>query len=262
VILGQRRFQLVIAVPTHPIPSLGCCRLFRTPLPDPAGRTSAARVISGHLCLREFQNGRCHPANRWIVDPMGDLCGWIWCAIAGLFRSRAALLSEILVLRHQLTVLHRRSPKRVAGGNLDRLIFVGSSPGRVGKAAIARADSPNCSQLVACAGRSVPKPDTMGFFEGPARIDQREPDKVGMLDVTLTQLVASWFVWGATQIGQREDDSQRVPHPVPRLGCPLNPTIAAAPSSIGLPLNSNLSSVSILLVSRKLSSRSVLIQIS
>jgi hypothetical protein len=37
-----------------------------------------------------------------IVDPMGDLCGLIWCAVAGLFRSRAALQAEILILRHQL----------------------------------------------------------------------------------------------------------------------------------------------------------------
>ena len=32
------------------------------------------------------ENGRRHRANRLIVDPMGDLCGLIWCAIAGLFR--------------------------------------------------------------------------------------------------------------------------------------------------------------------------------
>jgi transposase InsO family protein len=43
----------------------------------------------------------------------------------GLVRSRAALQAEILVLRHQLNVLRRRSPKRVAVGNLDRLLFVG-----------------------------------------------------------------------------------------------------------------------------------------
>jgi transposase InsO family protein len=54
---------------------------------------------------------------------MGDLCGLIWCAIAGLFRSRAALQAEILVLRHQINVLRRKSPKRVAVGNIDRLVF-------------------------------------------------------------------------------------------------------------------------------------------
>jgi hypothetical protein len=56
---------------------------------------------------------------------MGALCGLMWCAIAGLFRSRAALPAEILVLRHQLNVLRRRSPKRVAVSNLDRLVLVG-----------------------------------------------------------------------------------------------------------------------------------------
>jgi transposase InsO family protein len=56
---------------------------------------------------------------------MGELFGFIWCAIAGLFRSRAALQAEILVLRHQLNVLRRRSPKRVVLGNIDRLVFCG-----------------------------------------------------------------------------------------------------------------------------------------
>jgi hypothetical protein len=39
---------------------------------------------------------------------MGELFGFIWCAIAGLFRSRVALQAEILVLRHQLNILRRR----------------------------------------------------------------------------------------------------------------------------------------------------------
>ena len=56
---------------------------------------------------------------------MSDVCGLIWHAVAGLFRSRAALQAEILVLRHQLNVLHRRSPRRVALSNVDRLVFVG-----------------------------------------------------------------------------------------------------------------------------------------
>jgi hypothetical protein len=38
---------------------------------------------------------------------MGDLCRLIWCAVAELFRSRAALHAEILILRHQLDVLRR-----------------------------------------------------------------------------------------------------------------------------------------------------------
>jgi transposase InsO family protein len=44
--------------------------------------------------------------------------------LVGLFRSRTALRAENLALRHQLNVLHRRSPKRLVFSNLDRLIFI------------------------------------------------------------------------------------------------------------------------------------------
>ena len=54
---------------------------------------------------------------------MSDLCRLIWCALIGLFRPRAALQAENLVLRHQLNVLRRKSPKRLAFGNVDRLVF-------------------------------------------------------------------------------------------------------------------------------------------
>ena len=56
---------------------------------------------------------------------MIDLCKLIWCAVAGLFRSRAALEAEILVLRHQLNVLRRKSPGRLAFSSIDRLVFAG-----------------------------------------------------------------------------------------------------------------------------------------
>jgi hypothetical protein len=56
---------------------------------------------------------------------MRDLCRCIWCAVIGLFRSRAALEAEVLVLRHQLNVLRRKSPKRVALNSIDRLLLVG-----------------------------------------------------------------------------------------------------------------------------------------
>ena len=56
---------------------------------------------------------------------MGEVLGFIWRALAGLFRSRMALQAEILVLRHQLNVLRRRSPKRVLVANIDRLVFCG-----------------------------------------------------------------------------------------------------------------------------------------
>src|SRR5271166_558515 len=54
---------------------------------------------------------------------MSDLCRLIWCAAIGLFRSQAALQAEIVLLRHQLNVLRRRSPKRVNLSNIDRLVF-------------------------------------------------------------------------------------------------------------------------------------------
>jgi hypothetical protein len=58
-----------------------------------------------------------------IFRAMGDFCRLIWYALAALFRSRAALQAEILVLRHQLNVLRRKSPKRLVFNNVDRLVF-------------------------------------------------------------------------------------------------------------------------------------------
>src|SRR5262245_2228013 len=56
---------------------------------------------------------------------MGDLCRLIWCLVADLIRSRAALHAEILVLRHQLNVLRRKSPNRLVFRNVDRFVFAG-----------------------------------------------------------------------------------------------------------------------------------------
>jgi transposase InsO family protein len=54
---------------------------------------------------------------------MGDMFKLIWWAVIGLFRSRASLEAEILALRHQLTVLRRKAPKRLAFSRFDRLFF-------------------------------------------------------------------------------------------------------------------------------------------
>ena len=54
---------------------------------------------------------------------MSDLCRLIWHGLIGLFRSHAALEAEILVLRHQLNILRRKSPNRLAFSNIDRLVF-------------------------------------------------------------------------------------------------------------------------------------------
>jgi hypothetical protein len=48
------------------------------------------------------------------------LCG----ALIGLSRSKARREAEILVLRHQVNVLRRKSPSRPALSNVDRLLFV------------------------------------------------------------------------------------------------------------------------------------------
>ena len=56
---------------------------------------------------------------------MRDMLKLIWWVVIGLFRSRASLEVEIVALRHQLNVLRRKSTKRLAFSNFDRLIFAG-----------------------------------------------------------------------------------------------------------------------------------------
>jgi hypothetical protein len=53
---------------------------------------------------------------------MWDLCRLLWRALVGLFRSRAALN---LVLRQQVIVLRRTTPRKPVFSSIDRLIFVG-----------------------------------------------------------------------------------------------------------------------------------------
>jgi hypothetical protein len=54
---------------------------------------------------------------------MVDIFKLLWFGAVGLFQSRAALEAEILTLRHQLTVLRRKTSTRPAFRNGDRLIF-------------------------------------------------------------------------------------------------------------------------------------------
>jgi hypothetical protein len=61
-----------------------------------------------------------------VPPPMGDMLKMIWWGVITLFRSRVSLEAEILTLRHQLDVLRRKSPKRLAFSNVDRLIFTTS----------------------------------------------------------------------------------------------------------------------------------------
>ena len=54
---------------------------------------------------------------------MVDLCRLIFRMLVDLFRSRAALEAEILVLRQQLNVLRRACPKKLPFVPIDRLIL-------------------------------------------------------------------------------------------------------------------------------------------
>src|SRR5713226_7673960 len=55
---------------------------------------------------------------------MTDLLRLILAILASLFKSRAELEAENLVLRQQIIGLRRRMPKRPALTNIDRLLFV------------------------------------------------------------------------------------------------------------------------------------------
>jgi hypothetical protein len=75
---------------------------------------------------------------------MADVVVLLWSALNSLFRSRVRLEAEILILRQQLNVLRRNSPKRLAFRTLDRLVFVGLYrlvPGIVDALAIVRPDT-------------------------------------------------------------------------------------------------------------------------
>jgi hypothetical protein len=56
---------------------------------------------------------------------MKEACSLVWSVLVLLFRSRASLEAEILILRHQLNIQRRHLPKRLTFSGMDRLIFVG-----------------------------------------------------------------------------------------------------------------------------------------
>ena len=58
---------------------------------------------------------------------MRETCSLVWSVLVLLFRSRASLEAEILILRHQLNIQRRHLPKRLCFSAMDRLIFVGLS---------------------------------------------------------------------------------------------------------------------------------------
>jgi predicted RNase H-like nuclease len=84
---------------------------------------------------------------------MGDPLKLTWYAVAGVFRSRAALQTEVLALRHQLNVLRRRAPKRIAVSNIDRLVCGALSPGSRG---VGRGENPQAGDHHQMASRWIP----------------------------------------------------------------------------------------------------------
>src|ERR1700681_2437987 len=75
---------------------------------------------------------------------MTDLLRLILSVLASLFKSRAELEAENLILRQQINVLRRRMPKRPALTNIDRLLFVWLYrwfPSTVGALAIVRPET-------------------------------------------------------------------------------------------------------------------------
>ena len=56
---------------------------------------------------------------------MREACSLVWSVLVLLFRSRASLEAEILILRHQLNIQRRHLPKKLSFNAIDRLIFVG-----------------------------------------------------------------------------------------------------------------------------------------
>ena len=75
---------------------------------------------------------------------MTDLLRLLLVFLASLFKSRAQLEAEILILRQQIGVLRRRMPKQPALTNIDRLVFVWLYrwfPSTIGALAIVRPET-------------------------------------------------------------------------------------------------------------------------
>jgi hypothetical protein len=77
------------------------------------------------LSLSETLYGWRAGANRVMLVPMVDGLVLLGSALTSLFRSRARLEAEILVLQQQINVLRRTSPTRFVFGTFDRLVFAG-----------------------------------------------------------------------------------------------------------------------------------------
>ena len=89
---------------------------------------------------------------------MKDLFKLILGVLASLFKSRAKLEAEILVLRQQINVLRRRAPKRPHLNNTDRFLFVWlyhRFPSVLGAIAIVRPETIIRLRLIAAENFSI-----------------------------------------------------------------------------------------------------------
>ena len=78
---------------------------------------------------------------------MTDLFKLILGLLASLFKSRAKLDAEVLILRQQINVLRRRAPQRPHLNNTDRFLFVWLYhwfPSAIGAIAIVRPETIIC----------------------------------------------------------------------------------------------------------------------
>ena len=148
---------------------------------------------------------------------MRDICRLLWCALIGLFRSRASLEAEILVLRHQLNVLRRKSPERVIVTDVDRLVFAGPTlyhlaPGMLKALKIVKPKNGYCERAIGSIRRDC--------LDHVIVLGERH-----LLHVL--RCYASYYNWSRTHLSLNKDAPSR--RPVHALG-----TIEARPVLGGL----------------------------
>ena len=124
---------------------------------------------------------------------MGGLCKLIWWAVIGLFRSRTSLEAENLVLRHQLNVLRRKSPARIAFSGVDRMVFAGLY-----------ALAPNVLDAL-----KIVKPDTVirwhragfrGYWRWKSRARGGRPSTAADIRQLIREMSIANPLWGAPRI--------------------------------------------------------------
>jgi hypothetical protein len=90
-----------------------------------AGATIGAKPRYPQLCVPKIRFGvDLASGRRKVAILMTDLFKLILGILASRFKARATLEAENLVLRQQVNVLRRRTPKRPHLNNTDRFLFV------------------------------------------------------------------------------------------------------------------------------------------